>query len=120
MKNLKAFTQFINEDLTKDDKDHLRNLGITNYSAPFEERYQELLNDWMSDPEVRTAIDTLKAKFDELFAQQIDVNSDEDSNEVNQIKDRLYDSYSIDDIGWFEYVFFNEADNQSRLKYLTR
>jgi len=109
MKNLKALNQFINEDLTKDDKDQLRKLGLTNYSAPFEERYQELMEEWMDDPEVSTAINTLKAKFDELFAQQIDANSDEDANKVNQMKELMYESYGIDDIGWFEYVFLIQA-----------
>jgi hypothetical protein len=107
MKNLKAFNQFINEDLTKDDKARLRELGL--YSAPFEERYKELMEEWMDDPEVSTAINTLKAKFDELFAQQIDVNSDEDSNEIDRIREHIYESYGIDDIGWFEYVFLIQA-----------
>jgi hypothetical protein len=109
MKNLKAFNQFINEDLTKDDKARLRELGLTNYSAPLEERYTELVEEWMDDPEVSTAINTLKAKFDELFAQHIDVNSDEDSNEINRIREHIYESYGIDDIGWFEYVFLIQA-----------
>jgi hypothetical protein len=109
MKNLKAFNQFINEDLTKDDKVRLRELGLTNYSAPFEERHQELMEEWMDDPAVSTAIDTLKAKFDELFAQHIDADSDEDSNEINRIREFMYESYGLDDIGWFEYVFLIQA-----------
>ena len=109
MKQLKAFNQFINEDLTKDDKDRLRNLGITNYSAPFEERYQELMEEWISDPEVNAAIDIIKAKFNELFAKHIDSDSDDDAKEIDQKRNWMYDSYGLDDVGWFEYTFLSEA-----------
>lgn len=109
MKNLKAFNQFVNEDLTKDDKDRLRNLGITNYSAPFEERYQELMEEWMSDPEVNAAIDIIKAKFNELFAKHIDSDSYADAKEIDQKRDWMHDSYGLDDVGWFEYTFLIEA-----------
>lgn len=108
MKQLKAFNQFINEDLAKDDKARLRELGLTNYSAPFEERYQELMEEWMDDPAVRTAIDTLKAKFDELFAHQIDAESPADANSIDKIKKDIF-YLGIDDIGWFEYVFLIQA-----------
>ena len=110
MKNLKAFNQFINEDqdLDKGEKDRLRELGLTNYSAPFKERYQALVEEWSSDPEVNAAIDTLKSKFQELFENHIDFESDDDAQELEQVKTWMYDSSGIDDIGWFEYILLND------------
>jgi hypothetical protein len=108
MKNLKAFNQFISEEISKDDESELKGMGFSDYSEPFEERYETLVNEWSSDPEVNAAIDILKAKFNELFAKHIDSESDDDAQELEQAKTWMYDSSGIDDIGWFEYILLND------------
>jgi len=108
MKNLKAFNQFVHEELDREDQAELRNMGFSDYSAPFKERYETLVDEWSSDPEVNAAIDTLKNKFRELFEKHIDSESDEDAEELEQVKTWMYDSSGIDDIGWFEYILLND------------
>ena len=108
MKNLKAFNQFIHEELDKEDSAELRSMGFSDYSAPFRERYTTLVDEWGSDPEVNAAIDTLKDRFRELFDKYIDPESDEDTQELEQVRSWMYDSSGIDDIGWFEYILLND------------
>jgi len=108
MKNLKAFNQFIHEELDKDETGELKSMGFSDYSAPFKERYQALVEEWGSDPEVNEAIDTLKDKFRELFAKHIDADSNDDAEEIEQLRTWMYDANGIDDIGWFEYIFVND------------
>jgi lipoate-protein ligase A len=108
MKQLKHFNQFISEELGKDEENELKSMGFSNYSAPFKERYQALVEEWGSDPEVNEAIDTLKDKFRELFANHIDADSNDDAEEIEQLRTWMYDANGIDDIGWFEYIFIND------------
>jgi helix-turn-helix protein len=108
MKQLKHFNQFISEELGKDEENELKSMGFSDYSAPFEERYKTLVDEWSYDPEVNAAIDTLKSKFQELFEKHIDSESDDDAQELEQVKTWMYDSSGIDDIGWFEYILLND------------
>jgi helix-turn-helix protein len=107
MKQLKHFNQFISEELGKDEENELKSMGFSDYSAPFEERYKTLVDEWSYDPEVNAAIDTLKSKFQELFEKHIDSESDDDAQELEQVKTWMYSS-GIDDIGWFEYILLND------------
>ena len=109
MKQLKHFNQFISEELSKDEENELKRMGFSDYSAPFEERYETLVDEWSSDPEVNAAIDIIKARFNELFAKHIDSDSDDDAKEIDQKRDWMHDSYGLDDVGWFEYTFLSEA-----------
>lgn len=109
MKNLKAFNQFISEEISKDEESELKGMGFSDYSAPFEERYDTLVDEWSSDPEVNAAIDILKAKFNELFAKHVDSESADDAMEIDQKRNWMHDSYGLDDVGWFEYTFLSEA-----------
>jgi lipoate-protein ligase A len=109
MKNLKAFNQFINEELDKEDRVELRSMGFSDYLAPFKERYETLVDEWSSDPEVNAAIDTLKNKFQELFEKHINSESDEDAEAIQRLRELMYETNGIDDIGWFEYIFLNDV-----------
>lgn len=106
MKQLKHFKQFISEELSKDEENELRGMGFTDYSGPFKDRYLAAVDAWGSDPEVNQAVDTLKAKFGEIFNQHIDHEADAD--EIEKTREWMFDSNGIDDIGWFEYIFLND------------
>lgn len=108
MKQLKHFNQFISEELNKDEKSELREMGFTDYSGPFEDRYSAAVDEWGSDPEVNRAIDTLKARFKAILDNHIDPESDEDLEELDKTREWGFNSNGIDDIGWFEYIFLND------------
>lgn len=106
MKQLKHFNQFITEELSKDEESELRNMGFSDYSGPFQERYEAAVDEWGSDAEVNQAIDTLKARFKVLFDKHID--SEADADDIEKTREWMFDSNGIDDIGWFEYIFLND------------
>ena len=82
--------------------ERLRGLGLAP-KKEFEERWEELMDDWVSDAEINSAIDTLKAKTSALIDKYIDFDDDEDQQLWDQRVEWMYEQ-SVDDLGWFEYM----------------
>jgi hypothetical protein len=82
--------------------ERLRGLGLAP-KKEFEERFEEMMDDWVSDPEINSAIDTLKTKTNAIIDKYIDFNDDEDQQLWDQQGEWL-NELSVDDLGWFEYM----------------
>jgi hypothetical protein len=82
--------------------ERLRGLGLAP-KKEFEERWEELMDEWGGDAEINSAIDTLKAKTSAIIDQYIDFNDDEDQQLWDQRVEWMYEQ-SVDDLGWFEYM----------------
>jgi hypothetical protein len=82
--------------------ERLRGLGLAP-KKEFEERWEELMDEWGSDAEINSAIDTLKTKTGAIIDKYIDFDDDEDQQLWEQRVEWMYEQ-SVDDLGWFEYM----------------
>jgi hypothetical protein len=82
--------------------ERLRGLGLAP-KKEFDERWEEMMDEWGSDPDIDRAITTLKAKTNEIIDKHIDLDDYEDEGEWNERVDWMYQA-SIDDLGFFEYM----------------
>ena len=103
MSKIEPFSEWINEseytDLSLEEIQQLREAGMLDGDGF--EMYQLAVEKFMDDPEVRSAIDTLRKKFD-IYAEAIFPN-DEYSQEWNQILEEAQDQ-GIGELGWFEFL----------------
>lgn len=96
------------DDLYEGDRDHdkiedrLRDLGLAP-KKPFDERWQEMVEEWGSDPEINAAIDTLKTRTSQLIDKHIDLSDSEDEEGYDQHQEFIWEQ-SIDEVGWLEYM----------------
>jgi hypothetical protein len=96
------FKQFINEN--EDDssriEDRLRDLGLAP-KAEFDERWQDMIDEWGSDPEIDQALQTLRRKTGKIINKHIDFDDPEDEQEWDQRREWIYEQ-SVDDLGELE------------------
>lgn len=82
--------------------ERLRGLGLAP-KKDFDERWDEMIDEWSIDPEISAAIDTLKSKTDTIINKYIDFDDDEDQRQWEQRQEWMYEQ-SLDDTGWLEYM----------------
>ena len=82
--------------------ERLRGLGLAP-KKDFDERWDEMIDEWSIDPEISAAIDTLKSKTDTIINKYIDFDDDEDQQQWEQRQEWMYEQ-SLDDTGWLEYM----------------
>jgi len=97
------FKQFIKEsDDPGQIEDRLRDLGLAP-KKDFDERWDEMVDEWGSDEEISRAIDTLRSRTKAIVDKYIDYNDPEDEQEYDQRREWIYES-SIDDLGFLEFM----------------
>ena len=82
--------------------ERLRGLGLAP-KKDFDERWEEMLDEWGSDSEISSAIDTLKAKTHTIIDKYIDFDDQEDQQLWDRNIEWMYEQ-KFDEIGWFEYM----------------
>jgi hypothetical protein len=82
--------------------ERLRGLGLAP-KKDFDERWDEMIDEWSIDPVISAAIDTLKSKTDTIINKYIDFDDDEDQQQWDQRQEWMYEQ-SLDDTGWLEYM----------------
>lgn len=130
MKYAKPFTQFISEaraDMTPaelemldrieartreaypetspDEKkidSRLRDLGLAP-KEEFDDRWDNMVDEWGSDPEISRAIDVLKSRTTAIMNRYIDYSDPEDETNYDQRREWIWEQ-SIDDIGFLEFM----------------
>ena len=111
MRQIKPFKQFViqeSEDNLDPDDDikQLRDLGLA-AKEPFTDRFDKMVDEWGSDPEINAAIDRLTKKTGLVINKWIDLADDEDVREWEQQLEHLYNDTSIGDMGFFEFMAVN-------------
>ena len=111
MRQIKPFKQFViqeSEDNLDPDDDikQLRDLGLA-AKEPFTDRFDKMVDEWGSDPEINAAIDILTKKTGLVINKWIDLADDEDIREWEQQLEHLYNDTSIGDMGFFEFMAVN-------------
>ena len=82
--------------------ERLRGLGLAP-KKEFDERWEEMLDEWGSDSDISAAIDTLKAKTNAIIDKYIDFDDQEDQQRWDQNIEWMYEQ-KFDEIDWFEYM----------------
>ena len=82
--------------------ERLRGLGLAP-KKEFEERWDEMMDEWGSDPDINAAIDTLKRKTNEIIDKHIDFDDNEDQEQWDQLGELMFEQ-RVDDLGFFEYM----------------
>jgi hypothetical protein len=82
--------------------ERLRGLGLAP-KKEFEERWDEMMDEWGSDPDINAAINTLKRKTNEIIDKHIDFDDNEDQEQWDQRGEWMFES-GVDDLGFFEYM----------------
>jgi len=80
----------------------LRGLGLAP-KKEFDERWEEMMDEWGSDPDINAAIDTLKRKTNEIIDKHIDFDDNEDQEEWDQRNEWFFEQ-GVEDLGFFEYM----------------
>ena len=88
------------EEDTGKIEDRLRDLGLAP-KAEFDERWQDMIDEWGSDPEIDQALQTLRRKTGEIINKHIDFDAPEDEQEWDQRREWIYEQ-SVDDLGELE------------------
>mgnify|MGYP003704381431 FL=1 len=102
MSKLDNFKRFLAENK---DAEELKAMGFSDRpDGPFIDRMQAALDEWGMDPEVGQALDLLKKRTNEILDQYIDLGDDEDNDAYSQYSENIMNSYSIDEMGFFEYM----------------
>ena len=100
---MKKFSQFIAEGMDREEEIRLRELGISDISnKSFDERINALTEEWSSDPEINKALDILKSRTTEIIDKWTDY--DQDETEFDQFREELTNDWSIDELGFLEYM----------------
>jgi len=84
-------------------EDRLRDLGLAP-KKEFDERWEEMVDEWGGDPEVNEAIRTLVDKTSQIINKHIDLLDDSEDAEAYEQRQEWIWEQSIDDIGWLEYM----------------
>jgi hypothetical protein len=82
--------------------ERLRGLGLAP-KKEFDERWDEMMDEWGSDPDINAAIDTLKRKTNEIIDKHIDFDDNEDQEQWDQRGEWMFEQ-RVDDLGFFEYM----------------
>jgi hypothetical protein len=86
------------------DQEELKSMGFSNKpEGSAEERFDDAIAEWYQDPEVDRALALLRRKTTEVLEKWMDFADDEDSQELEQRRDWVYDN-GVDDLGWFEFI----------------
>lgn len=80
----------------------LRDLGLAP-KEEFDDRWNNMIDEWGSDPEISRAIDKLKERTKSIINKHIDFSDPEDETEFDQRVEWLYEQ-SSDDIGYLEFM----------------
>ena len=97
------FKQFINE--TEDQsqiEDRLRDLGLAP-KEEFDDRWNNMVDEWGSDPEINQAIEALRRKTSEIINKHIDFSDPEDDQEWDQRREWMNEQ-GVDDLGELEFM----------------
>jgi len=105
MKQIKLFKQYlIQESDNEANLARLRELGIVEPES-FDKRYQKVLDEWGSDPEINAAIRKLKERTGQIIDKFIDRRTED---EWSRFMDDLYNGETVYDMGWLEYIIVND------------
>lgn len=97
------FKQFIKESEDPGQiEDRLRDLGLAP-KKDFDERWDEMIDEWGSDPDIDKAISVLRSRTKAIMDKYIDYSDPEDEQEFDQRREWIWES-SIDDIGFLEFM----------------
>lgn len=100
------FGNYMEESVEHPDREQnierLRGLGLAP-KKEFDERWEEMVDEWGQDPEINHAIYTLKMKTSQIIDKYIDFDDSEDMEQWEQRQDWMFQS-SIDDLGWLEWM----------------
>jgi hypothetical protein len=97
------FKQFINENEDQSQiEDRLRDLGLAP-KEEFDDRWDNMVDEWGSDPEISRAIDVLKSRTSAIMNKYIDYSDPEDEANYDQRREWIWEA-SIDDIGFLEFM----------------
>ena len=105
MGQIKPFKQYLIQESDREaNLTRLRELGIVD-PEPFDKRYQRVLDEWGSDPEINAALKKLKERTGQIIDKFIDRREDEWSWFI----DDLYNGETaVYDMGWLEYMIVND------------
>lgn len=97
------FKQFTNEseDQTRIEG-RLRDLGLAP-KEEFDDRFNDMIDEWGSDPEINQALDVLKARTKLIVNKHIDFSDPEDETEFEQRVEWINEE-DTDDIGYLEFM----------------
>jgi hypothetical protein len=90
------------EDDTGKIEDRLRDLGLAP-KEEFDDRWNNMVDEWGSDPEISRAIDVLKSRTTAIMNKYIDYSDPEDETNYDQRREWIWEQ-SIDDIGFLEFM----------------
>ena len=82
--------------------ERLRELGLAP-KKKFDERWEEMMDEWCSDPIVNSSIDALKAKTNEIIDRHIDLDDHEDYKRWERRSEWFFEQHA-NDLGFFEYM----------------
>jgi hypothetical protein len=82
--------------------ERLRGLGLAP-KKEFDERWDDMMDEWDSDPEIEAAIQTLKRKTNEIIDKHIDFDDNDDQEQWDQRGEWFFEQ-RVDDLGFFEYM----------------
>ena len=83
-------------------EDRLRDLGLAP-KEEFDERWNNMIDEWGSDPEIDQAIQALRRKTSEIINKHIDFGDPEDDQEWDQRREWMNEQ-SVDDLGELEFM----------------
>jgi hypothetical protein len=83
----------------------LRDLGLAP-KEEFDDRWNNMIDEWGSDPEINQALDTLKERTKSIINKHIDFSDPEDETEFEQRVEWIYEQ-GADDIGHLELMMIN-------------
>jgi len=86
-------------------EDRLRDLGLAP-KKEFDERWQEMIDEWGSDPEISQALDTLRERTKSIINKHIDFSDPDDETEWEQRVEWIYEQ-GADDIGHLELMMIH-------------
>jgi hypothetical protein len=69
----------------------------------FDERWEDMIDEWGSDPEIGQALQTLRRKTGEIINKYIDFDDPEDEQEWDQRREWIYEQ-GVDDLGELELI----------------
>jgi len=83
-------------------EDRLRDLGLAP-KEEFDERWNNMIDEWGSDPEIDQAIQALRRKTREIINKHIDFGDPEDEVEWDQRREWMNEQ-GVDDLGELEFM----------------
>ena len=113
MSKLTNFTRFVNEssaDQSDSRKKRLEELGLRDKfeGMDFDDRFNEMSDAFMSDPEVTEIYDRLKQKFSEHEAEWFPEGMYYEVDGWENYMEALHNNFSIDELGLVEFLTLNQ------------